>query len=184
MEERDPLLGPEIIAIAAQSLDGFIATDSDQFINWTSKEDKRHFAKHTTEAGVIIVGRRTYETFPITLRPLKNRLNFVLTNNPQTLPEHPDIIPDNSPLDILRELDRRACRRAFVIGGASVYRQFLEQKLIEQLWLTVEPVILGDGIKLFNGLSHLYRFELLACEPLTPGSNSALLKYKIKYHGE
>ncbi|PJA88044.1 MAG: hypothetical protein CO140_01000, partial [Candidatus Moranbacteria bacterium CG_4_9_14_3_um_filter_40_7] len=72
----------KIIMIMAMTLDGKIAKSSDHFPDWTSKEDKKYFAKVSKEAGVVIMGDKTFFTFPA---PLKDRLNvvFTLEENPK-----------------------------------------------------------------------------------------------------
>lgn len=78
--------------------------------------DRKHFRELTTGA-CVIVGRRTLEDFPGG-RPLPKRRNLVLTR--QTLS-----IPGAEPMHTPEEAVE-ACRgRGMVIGGASVYRQFL-----------------------------------------------------------
>jgi dihydrofolate reductase len=66
----------KVIMMMAMTLDGKIAKSSDHFPDWTSKEDKKLFAKTSKEAGVVIMGDKTFFTFPA---PLKDRLNVVFT---------------------------------------------------------------------------------------------------------
>jgi dihydrofolate reductase len=66
----------KITMIMATTVDGKIAKTSTHFPDWTSKEDKQFFAKESKKAGVIIMGGKTFDTFP---RPLKERLNAVVT---------------------------------------------------------------------------------------------------------
>ena len=51
-------------------------------IPWTSKKDMSHFYKKTT-GNIVIMGRTTYFSIPQERRPLKNRLNIVLTSQPE-----------------------------------------------------------------------------------------------------
>lgn len=66
----------EIVLIAAVSHNGVIGKDGK--IPWNIKEDLQRF-KALTSGHPIIAGRRTYESFPTRLRPLSNRINYVLT---------------------------------------------------------------------------------------------------------
>ena len=54
---------------------------SNDSIPWDIKEDMKHFAD-LTKGHIIIMGRKTYETIPVTRRPLKDRFNIVLTSEP------------------------------------------------------------------------------------------------------
>ena len=82
------------------------------------------FFKETTTGHVVVMGRKTLESFPGG-RPLKNRINLVLTRDPQYEPEGVTVIRSLSELD--RELERFADEEVFVIGGDSIYRQLLDR---------------------------------------------------------
>lgn len=67
----------KIILIAAISVDGKIAEHPDQIsLDWTSKEDTKFFVEKTKEAGVVVMGARTFATIG---KPLKGRRVIVLT---------------------------------------------------------------------------------------------------------
>ena len=52
----------KVVLLMATTVDGIIAKDVDEFIDWTGKEDKKYFVKITKEAGVVIMGSTTYKT--------------------------------------------------------------------------------------------------------------------------
>ena len=81
------------------------------------------FFRTMTTGHVIVMGRHTLESFPQG-RPLKNRLNIVLTRNPAFQAEGAIVIHD---LPELKEYLDRHCRdeEVFCIGGESIYRQLL-----------------------------------------------------------
>ena len=66
-------------AIVAVDLHNGIAKNGS--IPWTSKKDMTHFYKKTT-GNIVIMGRNTFFSIPEERRPLKNRLNIVLTGQP------------------------------------------------------------------------------------------------------
>ena len=67
----------KIILIAAISADGKIAQSANQSsLDWTSKEDTAFFVAKTKEAGVVVMGSRTFETIG---KPLKGRRLIVLS---------------------------------------------------------------------------------------------------------
>jgi dihydrofolate reductase len=96
----------------------------------------------------VIMGRKTWESIPPNLRPLKDRLNVVLTRDVQKLeagtgtsPAGPVVFEHmRKAIDYLRseDLERNGIRieRAFVIGGASVYEQALGLKECDKVLLT------------------------------------------------
>ncbi|MCM1569989.1 MAG: dihydrofolate reductase [Roseburia sp.] len=83
--------------------------------------DHKHFREETT-GKVVVLGRKTLETFPQGL-PLKNRTNIILSSNPQY--QVKDAIVVHSIEELLEELKKYREEDIYIIGGDSVYRQLL-----------------------------------------------------------
>lgn len=83
--------------------------------------DHKHFREETT-GKVVVLGRKTLETFPQGL-PLKNRTNIILSKNPSYKVK--DAIVVNSVEELLEELKKYADEDIYIIGGDSVYKQML-----------------------------------------------------------
>jgi dihydrofolate reductase len=164
-----------VILLAVITLDGKIARNAHELSDWSSREDKRLFARTTREAGVVVMGRSTYETMP---RPLPGRLNVVMTHRP------PDGAPEGveftgePPQRIMEDLARRGFGTVVVSGGAQVYRAFLEAGLVDELWLTVEPLAFGAGISLFGDAPLERRYTLLEVQRLGEGG-AVHLRYAV-----
>lgn len=132
----------------AMTADGKIAKSADHFPDWTSKEDKKLFAETTKKHGVVIFGESTFKTFP---KPLPGRLNVVFTlekNPPET--ENVKWVT-GAPEKVLAELEQMGYKSAVLGGGANLNSQFLKKGLIDEIWLTLEPKIFGDGLGVFDG---------------------------------
>lgn len=80
------------------------------------------FFRETTTGKVVVMGRKTLESFPNGL-PLKNRTNIVLTQN-KDYDAHGALVV-NSMEELLEELKKYDSDDIYVIGGDSVYRQML-----------------------------------------------------------
>lgn len=83
--------------------------------------DHKHFREETT-GKVVVLGRKTLETFPQGL-PLKNRTNIILSANPDY--QMKDAIVVHSVEELLGELKNYRDEDIYVIGGDSVYKQLL-----------------------------------------------------------
>ena len=83
--------------------------------------DHKHFREETT-GKVVVLGRKTLETFPQGL-PLKNRTNIILSTNPSY--QVKDAIVVHSVEELLEELKKYADEDIYIIGGDSVYKQML-----------------------------------------------------------
>ncbi|HJA67129.1 diacylglycerol kinase [Lachnoclostridium sp. An169] len=80
------------------------------------------FFRQTTTGKVVVMGRKTLESFPNGL-PLKNRTNIVLTGNPNYSVKDAVIVHTED--ELLRELEKYNSDDIYVIGGESVYRMML-----------------------------------------------------------
>lgn len=159
--------------VMAVTADGRIAKGANHFPDWTSTEDKQFFAKTSKKHGVVIMGDKTFNTFPA---PLKERLNvvFTLEKNPKEIEGVRWV--SGEPENVLKELEEMGYESAVLGGGAFINGMFLEKGLIDEIAITVEPKIFGDGISLFKGDFDM-DLELIDVEKIN--ENSVVLKYKV-----
>ncbi len=163
----------KITLLAAMSVDGRIAANAEQLVDWTSAEDKRFFVLKTKEAGVVIMGRRTFQTIG---EPLADRLNVIMTRQEPPFDDIPGVLEctDESPHAVVHSLEARSYTAAVVVGGREIYSAFLEAGLVTDLYLTVEPLLFGDGVPLVEGITSK-KLQLLDVQKL--GEQSVLLHY-------
>lgn len=162
--------------IAAVSADGKIAQRAGQSsLDWTSKEDTQFFVSKTKEIGTVVMGRKTFETIG---KPLKGRRLIVMTHAKDGLPSSSEGVEwtEDSPARLVARLDSEGVAGLAVCGGASVYSQFLRAGLVDDLYLTVEPVLFGDGVPL---VSEIDRVNLEFVDSTMLGAASLLLHYRV-----
>lgn len=80
------------------------------------------FFRETTSGKVVVMGRKTLESFPNGL-PLKNRVNIVLTSDPNYEVRGAVIV--HSLEEALKEVGKYPTEDVYVIGGETIYRQML-----------------------------------------------------------
>ena len=90
----------------------------------TSIPEDMKFFRQTTTGKVVVMGRKTLESFP-GKKPLKNRTNIVLTKNPSYQAEGAIVV--HSEDELREELKKYDSEDIFVIGGESIYRQLLDE---------------------------------------------------------
>lgn len=165
----------KIIMMMAITADGKIAKHDKHFPDWTSQEDKKLFAKISKEHGVVMMGAKTFATFPA---PLPGRLNVVFT-----LEKSPPKVKGvkwvtGEPEPVLKELEDMGYKSALLGGGAYLNTLFLKKRLIDEIILTIAPKIFGDGLSLFNENFDI-NLKLLDIKKIN--ENSITLKYKVIY---
>jgi dihydrofolate reductase len=164
-----------VTLMMAITLDGKIAKDSQQFANWTSKEDKKLFVEVSNQHRVIMMGENTFNTFP---GPLKNRLNVVFSRQDNPPVKEGVKWVSGDPKIVLDELQDMGYSSALLGGGSFLNSLFLKEKLISEIILTVEPKIFGQGLSLFNEDFDI-NLELQEMKKLN--DNTIMLRYKIIY---
>jgi len=138
----------EVLLLMAMTLDGKIARDSLQLVDWTGKADKQYFVRVTREAGVVIMGSKTFDTIGT---PLPGRKNIVMTRNPDRTSDGGNLVfTDQSPGQIISDLKEEGFERVALIGGAMVNSSFAKENLITQIHVTLVPALFGRGLSLFR----------------------------------
>ena len=146
----------EMELIVALNQDGVIGINNK--IPWYIPEDLQRFKK-MTEGNIVIMGRKTYESLPLNQRPLKNRLNIVLSRQKNIYDfEHDNLIfttMDNI-YDIIKENifieeeggDNNSKKKVFIIGGNEIYKLFINQcsiiNITEVIFNIDENIILKE----------------------------------------
>lgn len=106
---------------------------------WNIKEDLKHFSKTTKGNGnnAIVMGRNTWNSF--NGRHLKNRDNLILSTslNIENTIENKETIKSFSNIDNLIEfIKTKNYEDVWIIGGESIYKKFIELKLINECYIT------------------------------------------------
>jgi dihydrofolate reductase len=114
-----------ISIIVAVSEDWGIGKDNE--LLWHISEDLKRF-KRLTSGNTVIMGKKTWESLP--RRPLPDRKNIVLTDNPLETIENS--VTAYSLDDALSKC--RPDEEIFIIGGGRIYRQFLP--IADRLYIT------------------------------------------------
>ena len=166
----------KITLYMAISVDGYIAKkDGDS--DWVSEVDNDNFMQQVTEKGCIIVGRRTFDQYQGELYPVKGIVNIVLTKNKIENYSADNVFYAQSPHEAVEIAQRQGCKEVLLVGGGTTNGLFLKENLINEIILSVHPLILGDGIKLFEGVEKFLSLSFIGQKKL--GEDLIHLYYKI-----
>jgi dihydrofolate reductase len=171
-----------VTLIAVQSLDGYITKHGEPGSDFASGADQAHFRKALASFDCCVMGAETYRTArdQIRGRMTAPRLRIVLTRSPAAFAS--DAIADQlefsseSPKSLIAHLQARGCSRCALLGGSQIHSLFLEAGLVDELWLTIEPVLFGEGTPLLAKSTET-RLRFLSHTSLT--SDTGLLKYEV-----
>lgn len=160
----------------AISVNGYIAKENDD-TDWISVEEWNSYSKMVQKAGCLIVGHRTYDI--LTKQPefselQKIKLVVVSQANFNTLSENHLIAKTpQEALGLLKDFSE-----VIVAGGGILDSAFIKDGLIDEIYLDIEPLAIGKGIKLFADGDFELSLKLLEINKIT--DNEVQLHYAVK----
>jgi dihydrofolate reductase len=143
----------------ATSLDGYIARENGE-LDWLDAaqatvpegEDLGYY-KFMETVDVLVMGRKTYEkVLSFGMWPYEDTPVIVLSSNKIEIPN--DLVKSvscfsESPKELCARLGNEGAKRLYIDGGITIQR-FLSEGLINDITITIIPVILGSGVPLFG----------------------------------
>ncbi|MDO8583225.1 MAG: dihydrofolate reductase family protein [bacterium] len=174
----------KVTVVAVSSLNGKITKGTDPNIySWTSKEDSKFFFSEIAKNNLIVMGSKTYESVRKIIKHKKNKLRIILTRNPGKYSKEAIKgvleFTNESPLRLIESLENRGYKKMLLVGGGTINTLFLKSKLVNEIYLTLEPKIFGNGKSLVNEENFDILLKLISIKKLNP-QGTLLLRYKIK----
>ena len=144
-----------IIGIAAVDRKGAIGKGGK--LPWHYSADMKFF-RETTSGHAVVMGRKTWLTIG---KPLKNRLNIVLSRDTDIEPQESLIV--FSDIESVLSFNKSLSTDLFVIGGAQIYEAFQEH--IDK-WIITEVPLVVPGADAFMPKGYLEGFEVMESKSL------------------
>lgn len=144
----------KVILYIASSLDSYIAKPNDDlsFLSIVEKEGEDYgYDQFIQSVDTVIIGRKTYDWVMKHVPEFvhKDKDSFVITRI--TKPSEGKIQFYTGDLkELVIRLKQKEGKNIFVDGGAEIVNELMKHHLIDEIILSIIPVILGEGIKLFK----------------------------------
>jgi len=145
------------------SLDGYIAGENND-LSWlsvveTDPPEDTGYVSLMADIDVLVMGRNTYDTvLGFGFWPYEGKRVVVLTSRPFE-PQYGETAFNGTMPDLLASLAQQGCKHAYLDGG-NVVRQALQHNLVDHLTLSLVPVTLGKGTRLFDGAMPMHQWQL------------------------
>jgi len=168
---------PRVSAFLGASLDGFIAEAGGGLGFLKPFEQEEHgYAEFYASVDTLLMGSKTYETvLGFESWPFSDRRVAVLTRSPRT-PRFGERFLSGEPREILAALAALGALHVYADGG-EVVTQFLAAGCLDSLTISVVPVVLGSGIRLFASSPGQHALRLESVRTLESGL--VQLRYQI-----
>ncbi|RPD93455.1 dihydrofolate reductase [Aureibaculum marinum] len=165
----------QIIYYVASSLDGYIAGENDDISQFILQgEGVEKYKSDLRNFKTVIMGRKTYEFgFQYGLEPGKpaypNMEHYIFSNSLKIDNLSKSVNIEKISIDKVKEIKQNAETDIYLCGGGQFAGWLLENNMIDQLKLKLNPVILGSGTKLFGSSTTKAKWEVKEIESFSDG---------------
>ena len=163
------MVRPRVSAFLGASLDGFIA-EADGGLGFLKpfEQEEHGYADFYASVDTLLMGRKTYETvLGFGAWPFGDRRVAVLSRQARE-PRFNERFVRGEPAEVLAVLGAEGARHVYADGG-EVVTQFLAAGLLDSLTISIVPVLVGTGVRLFATSPRRQGLVLESAKPLPSG---------------
>jgi len=165
----------KLVLYISMSLDGFLATKDDD-LSWLSVVEKEGedygYVEFNKTADTYIVGRKTYETVLKltggTFPPAEQHKCYVITR--QERESENEVVFYNGDIEkLIIKLKNEKGKNIYCDGGGQIVKLLMEKDLIDEYRVSIIPIVLGDGKRLFKGGTPMINLKALPSKQYESG---------------
>lgn len=168
----------KIILGLAVSLDGFIEGPNGEY-DWCFTDQDYGLSEFYKRVDTIFIGRKSYEML-LGMKDnggIPNLKKYVFSNT-LTLVDQGSVIISGDIKTQVEGLRNENGGDIWLFGGASLTTSLVNLGLLDELWLSIHPILLGSGKPLFNGIDK--RIQLQLTEKIHYETGLLSVKYQVK----
>ena len=144
----------KVILYIATSLDGYIAKPNDDlsFLSIVQQEGEDYgYADFVKSVDTVILGRKTYDWIMTQVPDFlhTDKVSYIITRTPRPGIRKTKFYTGDLK-DLVLGLKREQGKNIFIDGGAEIVNELLKEKLIDEFIISVIPVLVGNGTRLFK----------------------------------
>lgn len=142
----------KLVLYIAMSVDGFIAGEGES-LDWLDGVEGRGdngYEDFYQGVDTVLMGRKTYDWIMNHAEfPYPGKECYVFSHEPRENGDDVTFVSENA-ADFVSRLKGQSEKRIWLVGGGRLLHTLLEADLVDEMILTVAPVVLGKGIPLFH----------------------------------
>ncbi len=167
-----------VILGLAVSLDGYIEGPKGEY-DWCFSDQDYGMKDFFLRIDSIFMGRNTFELAQSMggKSPWKGITTFVFSNTLKSIDSKDTHLVSGDLATEVLKIKETAGKDIWLFGGAQLTASFINLSLVDELWLSVHPILLGAGKPLFQQIRERKKLALLDVKPYSTGLVS--LKYQI-----
>jgi len=168
----------KVILGLAVSLDNFIEGPNGEY-DWCFTDQDYGMSDFFGRTDSIFIGRKSYELIQSMTDPvpgMPEMKTYVFSNTLKEVKKG-DVIISGDISRKVSEIRSEPGKDIWLFGGASLTATLMNERLVDELWLSVHPILLGSGKPLFTGITN--RIPLQLKDTKTYSSGLVSLTYDI-----
>lgn len=155
----------KIVYYVATSLDGYIASPDLDISYFSGNESIEQYKQDLLHFDTVIMGRNTYEYgYRFGLQPghlaYPHMKHYIFSNTLELAEKHEDLKILDMDIEHIHHLKNQEGTAIYLCGGGQLAGWLLEHNMIDVLKIKLNPMILGEGIRLFGPSTKNVRFDL------------------------
>jgi dihydrofolate reductase len=165
----------KMILNLAVSLDGFIAGPNGEY-DWCLADADYGMTNFLNSIDAVVMGGKSYRLLLQYGAPYPEYTNYVFTRTEKSTPYANVVFTRDDISEFVETLKEKEGKNIWLFGGAEIIHPLLENDLVDELMLSVHPLLLGEGLPLFRKLNERKNFKLM--DTITYPSGLVQLYYK------
>lgn len=139
----------------ASSLDGYIARKSGE-VDWLFTDDDYGYETFYSDVDTVLMGHKTYQkTLSFGEYPYADKKSYIFSRSVNHSGNSYIEFITNQIVEFITQLRQSPGKNIWLVGGGEMIQLCLKHRLIDELILSIHPIILGDGIPLITRDSSL-----------------------------
>jgi dihydrofolate reductase len=148
----------EIKLFIASSLHGYIARENGD-VSWLFSDEDYGYKEFYDSIDTVIMGRKTFEkALQLEEQPFKEKKCFIFTKNSTAITTFLHTKDENNiefidnVIEFVKNLVNYNGKDIWLVGGADIISVLINAKMVNEIILSIHPIILGNGIPLFKDI--------------------------------
>nr|AIA18667.1 RibD C-terminal domain protein [uncultured bacterium] len=174
----------KITMVMVSSADGRITRGGTSGTSeWASAEDQKSYRELIKGADCLIMGANTYRAARPHMKPDANRLRVIVTRDPEQFEEDAALsglhFTAENPEAVVAGIKAEGHENVLLVGGSAINALFLDAGLVDDIFLSLEPKLFGDGLPLTGPLLDSIELQLVDYKKLNE-RGTLLLHYEVR----
>ena len=157
------------------SLDGYLATKDDDlsFLSTVEKEGEDYgYSEFIQSVDTYIIGRKTYDVVRGLMNgsfPQSEQFDCYVITRQDRKPQDGITFYNGSLVELVSSLKQSQGKHIFCDGGAEIVKELLSYKLIDEFFISIIPILIGNGKKLFKEIEQIQELKLINAQSYPSG---------------